>query len=294
MTFRTRFAPSPTGPLHLGHACSALIAHDMARAAHGTFLLRIEDIDQTRARPEWEAQIYDDLAWLGLVWPVPVMHQSDRMAAYDAALDTLWARGLLFPCTCTRRDIQQAMSAPQEGVSQTGPDGPIYPGTCRPDSTDERKRITARPRPRDAALRLDMAQALAILPAAPAGFTEAGSGPCGETGAIAITPTNLIEETGDIVLARRDMQTSYHLSVVVDDAAQDITHVIRGQDLFDATRIHVLLQALLDLPTPTSHHHRLIRDDAGKRPAKRDEARAIALYRAEGATPQDIRAMVGL
>ncbi|SFL50268.1 glutamyl-Q tRNA(Asp) synthetase [Loktanella salsilacus] len=267
----TRFAPSPTGPLHLGHAYSALFAHDMARAAGGTFLLRIEDIDQSRARPEWESQIYDDLAWLGLTWPTPVMRQSDRLPAYAAALDTLWARGLLYPCTCNRRDILAAASAPQEGAAM-GPDGIIYPGTCRVQSRTG-------PRPLDTALRLDMNKALQAVDTET--FYGAGN-------------QHMTDNIGDVVLSRRDMGTSYHLSVVIDDAAQQITDVVRGADLREATPIHVLLQHLLQLPTPTYHHHRLIRDDAGKRLAKRDDARAIATYREGGATPADIRQLVGL
>ncbi|MBU2360796.1 MAG: tRNA glutamyl-Q(34) synthetase GluQRS [Alphaproteobacteria bacterium] len=263
----TRFAPSPTGPLHLGHAYSAMLAHNMARDVGGSFLLRIEDIDQSRARPAWEAQIYDDLTWLGLTWPTPVMRQSDRLAAYTTALDTLWNHGLLYPCTCNRRDILAAASAPQEGAAM-GPDGVIYPGTCR-------HKPRSGPRPTDTALRLDMKLALQ---------TTVNDG----------LSADLVTTIGDVVIARRDMGTSYHLSVVIDDAAQHITDVVRGADLLEATPIHVLLQHLLGLPTPTYHHHRLIRDAAGKRLAKRDDARAIATYRAEGATPTDIRHMVGL
>ncbi|THD75003.1 tRNA glutamyl-Q(34) synthetase GluQRS [Thalassobius vesicularis] len=287
MQMRTRFAPSPTGPLHLGHAYSALLAHDMARSAGGTFLLRIEDIDQSRARPEWEAQIYDDLTWLGLTWPTPVLRQSDRLPLYRAALKHLWARGLLYPCTCNRRDIAAAASAPQEGAPLHGPDGIVYPGTCRhiPDSTQ--------PLP-DTALRLNVVRALNVLQhrpmARPLRFTETGT----RAGTHTIDPTDFLSQVGDIVLARRDMGTSYHLSVVLDDAAQHITHVTRGEDLFEATQIHVLLQQLLHLPTPIYHHHGLIRDAQGKRLAKRDDARAIAKYRAEGATPHDIRRMVNL
>lgn len=281
----TRFAPSPTGPLHLGHAYSALLAHDIAQARGGTFLLRIEDIDRSRARPAWEAQIYDDLRWLGIDWPEPVMRQSDRMAAYEQALDDLWARGLLYPCTCTRRDVHDAISAPQEGALIHGPDGPIYPGTCRPDTPP----TGARP---ECALRLNMRLALQKIDLAV--FHETGAGPDGQTGRIETTRDQMLAAIGDIVLARRDMGTSYHLSVVLDDAAQGITDVIRGQDLFQATRIHALLQRLLGLPTPGYCHHKLIRDDQGKRLAKRDDARAIAKYRATGATPDDIRRMVGL
>ncbi len=259
----------------------------MARAAGGTFLLRIEDIDQSRARPKWEAQIYEDLRWLGLDWPEPVMRQSERGAVYADALNALWARGLLYPCTCKRRDIAEAAAAPQEGAPLLGPDGIVYPGTCRPA---EPGRAPQGPRPTDVALRLDSR----ALPFDMLDFTETGAGPEGETGPIRVTRTAFKRAFGDVVLARRDMGTSYHLSVVLDDAAQEISHVIRGRDLFEATQIHVVLQRLLGLSSPTYHHHRLIRDEAGKRLAKRDDARAIALYRARGASPSDMRAMVGL
>jgi len=286
--FVTRFAPSPTGPLHLGHAFSAMLAHDMARASGGRFLLRIEDIDQSRSKPEWEAAIFDDLAWLGLAWETPVMRQSDRLAAYAAALGRLANLGLIYPCTCTRRDIAAALSAPQEGADPAmGPDGPVYPGTCRPAGN-----AAPQPFPPAAALRLDMRRAVALT--GDLAFVETGQVPMRETGPIPVTAHAMMEGVGDVVLARRDMGTSYHLSVVMDDAAQAVTHVVRGEDLFEATRIHVLLQRLLGLPTPVYHHHRLIRDDAGKRLAKRDDARALAKYRAEGATPDDIRRLVGL
>lgn len=284
----TRFAPSPTGPLHLGHAYSAIVAHDMARDAGGQFLLRIEDIDRSRCRAEWEAQIYDDLRWLGLTWATPVMRQSTRLPAYQTAIDGLWARGLLFACTCTRRDIEAALSAPQEGATlPIGPDGLIYPGTCRPsgDSAPDT------PPPMQAALRLNIQRALQSCGTDALTFTETGAT---HRGLVTTDARHYRDLIGDIVLARRDMGTSYHLSVVLDDAAQGVTHVVRGEDLFDATRIHVLLQCLIGLPTPVYHHHRLIRDDAGKRLAKRDDARALSKYRAEGATPDDIRRMVGL
>lgn len=285
-----RFAPSPTGPLHLGHAFSALTAFERAQAAGGQFLLRIEDIDQTRSRPEWESGIYKDLAWLGLRWPVPVLRQSDRMAAYRAALDQLWAQDLLFACTCSRSDIVAALSAPQEGAPPPlGPDGPVYPGTCR-----KRRASVIGAMPDNTALRLDMRAGLARITPARLSFTETGAGPGGERGRQQPRKAALMKGIGDVALARAAFGTSYHLSVVLDDAHQRITHVTRGQDLFDATAIHVVLQALLDLPTPIYHHHRLIRDAAGKRLAKRDDARAIAKYRAEGATPADVRAMVGM
>lgn len=270
----------------MGHAYSALLAQDMAFEHNGDFLLRIEDIDRARAKPEWETQIYDDLKWLGLWWPDPVMRQSERQAAYNGALERLWAQGLLYECTCTRADIKAAMSAPQEGVSMSGADGLIYPGTCRPEVPKGDG-----PRPHGA-LRLNMLNAMSKLGATSIAFMETGAGPEDESGDLIYA--DIVQNVGDIVLARRDMGTSYHLSVVVDDATQGITHVVRGQDLFEATKIHVVLQHLLGLPTPVYHHHRLIRDDAGKRLAKRDDARAISLYRTEGKTPEDIRAMTGL
>ena len=256
----TRFAPSPTGPLHLGHAFAALTA-----AARGDrFLLRIEDIDQTRCKPEYETQIYDDLHWLGLTWEIPVLRQSDRTKTYLEALDQLTEMGLTYHCTCTRANIRSALSAPQ------GATDPVYPGTCR----DQHHAAGA--------LRLNLARATAALP--DLSFRESGQ----------LHRFNPRQLTDDIILSRRDIGTAYHLAVVVDDAFQAITEVTRGQDLLPATPLHVTLQHLLGLPTPAYHHHRLILDDHGKRLAKRDDARALSKYRAEGATPADIRRMVGL
>lgn len=286
MTTRTRFAPSPTGPLHLGHAYSALHAFNLAAADNGLFFLRIEDIDRSRSRPEWEQQIYDDLKWLGLVWPQPVMRQSERMAAYRDAMIALNDLGLLYECHCNRRDILSAVSAPQEGAEPvTGPDGLVYPGTCRPK--------VARPIALTSgqALRLNMS---AITQFRDVSFVEQGSGPKGETGSITFSLDRALGEIGDVVLARRDMGTSYHLSVVVDDHAQGITHVTRGRDLFGATAIHVMLQRLLGFEVPLYHHHRLIRDEKGKRLAKRDDARAISRYREDGLTPDEVKRLVGL
>lgn len=284
MKFSTRFAPSPTGPLHLGHAYSAILAYDMAVAERGMFHLRMDDLDQSRCRPEWEAQIFEDLAWLGLRWPKPVWRQSDRLPRYRAALEQLWARGLLYPCRCSRADIRAAATAPQEGAPVVGPDGIVYPGTCRPASPP----TGAMPH---CALRLDMRRALQSFEK-PFEFIEMRIGPQGETGRV--DPADLMKAVGDVALARPGLGASYHLSIVLDDADQGISHVIRGQDLFEATQIHVLLQRLLDLPTPIYHHHRLIRDEQGKRLAKRDDARAIATYRDAGKSPADIRKMVGL
>jgi glutamyl-Q tRNA(Asp) synthetase len=280
MSFRTRFAPSPTGPLHLGHAYSAILAHDMARAQGGAFLLRIDDLDQSRARPEWEDLIYEDLRWLGLTWDSPVRRQSDHFAEYRAALAALAEQGAVYPCRCTRADIEAAASAPQEGVPVFGPDGRIYPGTCRGRAYAERG-------PSDA-LRFDLTQA---IPEQMPSFNETGPA---QAGIHAVTAEYLKTHIGDPVLARPGMAASYHFSVVLDDAACGITHVIRGEDLFEATFLQRFLQHKLGLPAPLYHHHRLIRDAAGKRLAKRDDARALRTYRAEGATPQDIRRMVGL
>ena len=289
-----RFAPSPTGPLHLGHAYSALLAWDRAVEKNGTFLLRIEDIDKSRARPHWEQQIYDDLEWLGIWWPKPVLRQSERLKSYQKTIQDLWLSDHLFACTCTRKDIVTAAQAPQEGAPLFGPDGLIYPGTCR----GNRSCSGNFPAPPNSAMRLYMAQMYILATPRVGGnlfsFVETGTGPNGETGLIEFSPEEAEKSIGDIVLARRDMGTSYHLSVVLDDAFQGVTHVTRGQDLFEATKIHVILQKLLGLPTPVYHHHKLIRDENSKRLAKRDDARAISKYRAEGATPEDIRRMVGL
>ena len=278
---RTRFAPSPTGPLHLGHAYAALTAARLADP--GKFLLRIEDIDQSRCRPEYEAGITEDLHWLGLDWPLPVMRQSDRLPAYQEALDRLAALDLTYPCQCRRADIRAALSAPQEGAAPViGPDGPVYPGTCRHRAMQDAG-------PGDA-IRLNLARALAYLDADEIAFLDENITP-GIPHRLAAA--DIVDGIGDVVLARRGMGTSYHLSVVVDDAAQGITLVTRGKDLFDSTYIHVILQKLLQHPAPRWHHHRLIRDEQGKRLAKRDDARALRLYRREGLSPADILQLLG-
>lgn len=246
-----------------------MVAADLARRLGGAFLVRIEDIDRDRCRPEFEAGIFADLGWLGLRWPEPVMRQSGRGAAYAAALDRLRGMGLVYACACTRREI--ALSAPQEGA-----EGPVYPGTCRGRGLPEE----------GAALRLDLGRALAL--AGPLGWEDVAAG------LQAVDPARLAAELGDPVLARKGLGVSYHLAVVVDDAAQGVTHVVRGEDLRAATPLHRLLQALLGLPAPVWLHHRLIRDAAGRRLAKRDDARALATLRAEGATPAEVRRMVGL
>lgn len=276
---RTRFAPSPTGLLHLGHAYAALTA--AGQADPGEFLLRIEDIDLDRCKPDYEAAIYEDLQWLGLTWQQPVMRQSDRMDAYQAALQRL--APLTYPCSCRRGDIRAALSAPQEGVLPAGPDGLIYPGTCR-------HRPMSAIGPNDV-IRLDVARAYDALGIDQVQFHDETILP-GQPHIL--TRAQFLDGIGDVILSRRGMGTSYHLAVVVDDAAQDVTLVTRGKDLFDSTWIHVLLQKLLKVPTPLYHHHRLIRDDAGKRLAKRDDARAIRHYRQDGASPDELRRMLGL
>jgi glutamyl-Q tRNA(Asp) synthetase len=284
MSIVTRFAPSPTGHLHLGHAFSALIAWRRAREAGGRFLLRLEDIDPTRCRAEFAASILEDLAWLGLDWDGEVRVQSQHLTAYRAALDALAARGLLYPCFCTRADIQQSAAAPHT------PDGvPRYPGTCRALSPDERAaRVAGGER---YALRLDMSLALsAPLPqageahwAAALTFDEAGEG------AIACHP----ERFGDVVLARKDAPASYHLCVTHDDALQGVTLVTRGVDLKPATHLHRLLQALMGWPAPAYAHHPLLTDATGRRLAKRDRAATLRELRAQGHAPAAVRALAG-
>ena len=274
-----RFAPSPTGLLHLGHAYSAWVAWKAARDAGGEFLLRFEDLDTSRVRPHFVEAIEQDLRWLGLDWDGTPIYQSQRNKAYQQALTTLSAMGLTYHCTCTRADIRAALSAPQEGAP--GPDGPIYPGTCR----------DAGHTGGDSAIRLNMTKAAAVLGNAKLSFQEIGHGPNGETGTIVVEPSEMIATTGDVVLSRRDGAVAYHLAVVVDDAETQVTHVTRGQDLFTATQIHVVLQALLALPTPVYRHHALVRDENGKRLAKRDDARAIAAFREAGLSAEQVLAL---
>jgi glutamyl-Q tRNA(Asp) synthetase len=295
----TRFAPSPTGRLHVGHGWSALMAHDMARAAGGAFRLRIEDIDGTRSRPEHVAGILDDLAWLGVTWDGEVMFQSARLHHYDAALDRLRAMALLYPCFCTRADIQASLTAPH------GPEGPVYPGTCRGLSEDERARRIAAGEAH--AWRIDMGRAVArvgeltwrALPLPPSSFSR---GQDSISDAIVSTRGREMDPRlrgdddvelwglqtarplahGDVVLARKDAPASYHLSCTLDDAAMGVTHVLRGDDLRGATDIHRLLQALLDLPSPAYIHHPLLVGPDGRRLAKRDGSIALADLRAQG------------
>lgn len=274
----TRFAPSPTGALHLGHACSALFAHGLARAAGGRFLLRIEDIDETRCRPDFIAGIHEDLHWLGLTWEEPVRRQSEHFDDYRAALGRLQALGVLYPCFCTRKDIAAEIAA--MGHAPHGPDGVLYPGTCRTLSPDARAARIARGD--SYALRLDVAEAHRLARA------MAGDDLRFEDAVAGVTVAHP-ESFGDVVLARKDTPASYHLAVTVDDALQGVTLVTRGTDLFHATHIHRLLQALLGLPVPRYHHHPLLLDEHGKRFAKRDKSLTLAAMRASGLTPADIR-----
>lgn len=273
-----RFAPSPNGYLHLGHAYSALLNFDLARRAGGRFLLRIEDIDLTRRRPEFEAAIYEDLAWLGLDWEQPVRRQSEHFADYAAALEKLDALGVLYPCTCSRADIARATGARSDWPRDF--DGaPIYPGTCREK---------ARPcESLGANFRLDMGKAAALV-GGEVKWRELGAGE--GAGEIVASPA----PWGDIVLARKDIAASYHLAVVVDDALQGVSDVVRGRDLLEATRIHRLLQQLLSLPSPAYLHHDLVLDDSGRKLAKSRASKPLRALRAEGAHPEDVRTMLGL
>lgn len=280
----TRFAPSPTGFLHLGHAYAALMAYRAAEQSGGRFLLRIEDIDSGRCRPEYEQSIKEDVLWLGIAFEEPVRRQSEHFADYAAALEQLDDRGLLYPCFCTRKEIAdeiaRAASAPH------GPDGPLYPGTCR--------RLPKEPRQAKIdsgtsyALRLDVQKAISLIPGALT-FVERGAGPAGETGAQLARPALF----GDIVLARKELPASYHLAVVVDDALQGVSLVTRGHDLFHATHVQRLLQACLGLNPPDYAHHRLILDASGKKFSKRDQAATLQMLRREGASPGSILSRLG-
>lgn len=278
MSVVTRFAPSPTGWLHLGHAYAALFAYEEARKSGGRFLIRLEDIDQTRVRPEYESALFGDLAWLGLEWEQPVRKQSEHFDDYRTALETLSSLGVLYPCFCTRKEIQDEIA--RAGQAPHGPDGPLYPGICRGRSADEQRERIAAGQPY--ALRLDVAKAAALVERdlfwedLDRGTQKADPG-----------------VFGDVVLARKETPTSYHLAVVVDDALQGITLVTRGEDLFEATHLHRLLQELLSLPAPQWRHHRLITDERGKRLAKRDDAKSLRTLREQGSTPERIREQLG-
>ncbi len=277
-----RFAPSPNGFLHIGHAFSALFTARAAREAGGRFIVRIEDIDVARSSETFVEALLTDLAWLGLAWEEPVRRQSAHMADYAALLARPAAMGLLYPCFCSRQDIRQTHPARQD------PDGtPIYPGTCRHLTATERARRITAGEPHSQ--RLDLARALALPAATGLTFIEEGAGPEGETGRLTVRP----ELWGDVILARKDIATSYHMAVVHDDALQGITHVTRGQDLFHATHIHRLLQALLGLPQPVYRHHPLITDETGRKLAKSAGDTSIRSLRTAGVTAADIRRQLG-
>jgi glutamyl-Q tRNA(Asp) synthetase len=283
-----RFAPSPNGYLHLGHAYSALLNFALARQAGGRFLLRIEDIDVTRCRPEFEAAIYEDLAWLGLSWETPVRRQSGHFAGYQEVVEKLSAQGLVYPSFESRAEIARLVAKRETaGTWPRDPDGaPLYPGAALSLSAEERARLIDSGAPY--ALRLDMAATRAR--AGNLTWSEHGQGPAGETGVVAARP----EAWGDVILARKETPTSYHLSVVIDDALQGVTDVVRGQDLFWSTSVHRLLQDLLGIPQPAYRHHRLILDSTGQKLSKSTRSTALRELRAEGATPADIRRLVGL
>ena len=283
-----RFAPSPNGYLHLGHAMSALLNADMARAQRGRLLLRIEDIDAARCRPEYEKAIYDDLAWLGIAWEEPVRRQSEHYADYRHALDRLEALGLVYRSFESRAEIARLVAAREAAAPwPRDPDGAaLYPRDAKAMSDAERKRRADAGEPY--AVRLNMRAALARAGALT--WMETGAGPAGETGGVTADPS----VWGDVVLARKEVPTSYHLSVVVDDAAQGVTDIVRGRDLFYATAVHRLLQALLGLPQPRYHHHRLVLDADGNKLSKSTQATGLRELRARGVTPADIRRLTGL
>jgi glutamyl-Q tRNA(Asp) synthetase len=283
-----RFAPSPNGHLHLGHAYSALLNFDCARQAGGRFLLRIEDIDPTRCKPEFEAAIYQDLHWLGIAWEEPVRRQSRHLDDYRGTIEKLSALGLLYPGFESRAEIAKLVEQREVDARwPRDPDGaPLYPGAAKLLSDDERARRLQSGAP--FALRLDLAAACAS--AGDLTWDERGEGPEGETGAVVARP----DAWGDVILARRETPTSYHLSVAIDDALQGVTEVVRGQDMFWSTSVHRLLQALLGLPRPAYRHHRLMLDSAGHKLSKSTAATGLRELRAEGATAADIRRLVGL
>ena len=283
-----RFAPSPNGYLHLGHAYSALLNHDMAREAGGRLLLRIEDIDATRCRPQYEVAIYEDLAWLGVAWEQAVRCQSRHFDDYRAALDKLEADRLIYPSFESRSEINALVAErDRQGHWPRDPDGvPLYPGRARKLSAAERERRRRAGEP--FALRLAMDAAVARTGVLT--WTETGAGPQGQSGLVTAAP----QMWGDVVLARKELLTSYHIASVLDDALQGVTDVVRGHDLFWATSIHRLLQVLLGLPEPTYHHHKLILDDEGHKLSKSTKATGLRELRAAGRTALDIRRMVGL
>ena len=277
MTIITRFAPSPTGPLHLGHAYSAIVSHNMARSEGGKFYIRIENLDQSRSKKKWENQIFDDLDWLGLSWDEPVVRQSERIDRYKSYLIKFSEELGLFECICSRRDIKNALSAPHESETLLGPDGIIYPGTCRENMFSSQSKF-------ENALRMHIKSDKNGL------FSFRELGP--RKGEISFSSEEFFKTVGDVVLWRKGYP-AYHLACVVDDAEQKITHIVRGLDLFEATKIHTVLNSRLGFKKPLYYHHKLICDENGRRLAKRHDAKSIYKYRQEGLKASDVRALIG-
>ncbi len=274
----TRFAPSPSGRLHLGHAYSAMQAWDFAQSVGGEFILRIEDIDHNRCKREYEDLLKEDLAWLGLEWQEPTRRQSEHLDDYRAIADRLTEMGVLYPCFCTRKEIQAEIA--RAGAAPHGSEGPIYPGTCRGLTAAERgEKLEAG---KSHALRLDLQKALGSLAEPPSWRDH-------DNDSQIIPSQDDWAALGDVVLVRKDIHTSYHIAVVADDALQGVTHIVRGLDLYESTHIHALLQALLELPAPSYTHHQLVKDESGQRLAKRDESETLASLRESGVSPEEIR-----
>ena len=277
MTFITRFAPSPTGPLHLGHAYSAIISHDMARRKGGKFYVRIEDLDQSRSKKKWENQIFEDLDWLGLSWDGPIVRQSEEFEKYKNILTNFKNELGLFECFCSRKDIKLALSAPHIDDKFLGPDGLVYPGTCRENIVPSKINFNNVLR-----MRVNLGEEKIFT------FNELGQ----KKGKISFTLSEFLKTIGDVVLWRKSYP-AYHLACVIDDAHQNITHVVRGMDLFEATKIHTVLNTYFGFHKPFYYHHKLICDENGKRLAKRDDSKSIQKYRLEGFKPSEVRAMIG-
>jgi glutamyl-Q tRNA(Asp) synthetase len=289
MTFRTRFAPSPTGELHLGHAYSALFARNLAKKNSGELLLRIDDLDHLRSRKVFEDKIFEDLRWLNINWTGEVLYQSTRTHIYMESLRKLWELGLLYKCSCSRRDIKDAVTAPHYGEPQFGPDGYVYPGTCRNKDTNENFDLV-----NNSALRLNMRKAWEHLNLKFLSFNERQKALQNGSTKQFFSREEAITTIGDVVISRNNLAASYHLSVVIDDATQKINHVVRGEDLFEASKIHTILYTLLKLPVPAYYHHKLITDSQGQRLAKRNKAKSLSYLKSKGMTKKNILELINL
>lgn len=289
MIFKTRFAPSPTGELHIGHAYSALFGQSLAKRNSGEFYLRIDDLDHSRSKKKFEHQIFTDLRWLDIKWNKNIMYQSKRTHVYEKKLKILWDLDLLYICSCSRRDILNALTAPHTETAKPGPDGYVYPGTCR-NKTGKNNFESIN----NHALRLNMAKAWDHLGCDYLIFLESQKFFPEENKKQLVTRKEAISNIGDVVLSRSNLAASYHLSVVIDDAAQNINNVVRGEDLFEATKIHTILYALLNLPSPIYHHHKLITDSEGNRLAKRNNAKSITYLRSKGMTKKNLLDLINL